>query len=601
MEFHTIPTMFLDKVERFGERVALREKKFGIWEEISWNRYKDHAACVSMGLLALGLERGEITLILSENCQEWFYCDLGTMCAGGIAAGIYPTSSYKQVKYYVNHSHARIIFVENDEQLDKTLQILDDTPNLEHIVVFDMKGLQRFNHDYVMSFKEFQDLGKKFALDHPELRFEKMIDAIRPEDTAAVVYTSGTTGDPKAVMLSHKNIIFSARYLAEQNELHFDHEVLSFLPLSHIGDRMLSFFVALMIGYTVNIVESPDTVLQNMVEVRPHFLGSVPRMWEKFFSRIVIRKDDATWFEKKVQRWGINVGRQVSDLTLKKKPIPFVLRLKHLAAERFVIRKTKELLGLERAKTAFCGAAPASPKLLEFFSGLGIKIKEGYGQTESSLIISIHNGDNIKYGTVGQPHKSIQVKIANDGEILVKGPNVFQGYYRDPEATKETIVDGWLHTGDCGEFDEDGYLKLTDRKKDIIIPTGGHNVAPQYIENKLKLSPYINDAVIIGDKRKYITALIMLDLDNVTKYAQDHGIPFTTYQSLALNPDINKLIGKEIDSVNEELDQVEKIKKFKCLDIQLTSDDEEITATMKLKRKSINERFKHLIDEMYAN
>ncbi len=598
MREDTIPTLLQSRVKSYGDRVALRKKEYGIWRDISWNEYGEKVKYIGLGLVSLGLQKGEGVSLIGENCPEWLFADLGIMSAGGITVGIYTTNSAEQCEYVLGHSESRFYIVENEEQLDKALKVRKNLPKLEKVIVMDMEGLKHFHDPMVISLDELIELGKKLEEKEPGL-FERRLNEPRPEDFAVLIYTSGTTGPPKGAILSHANIIWTTGALDEANPVHETDEIMSFLPLCHIAERMFSVFNAMRFGYTVNFIENTDTIAQNLREISPHVFFAVPRIWEKYYSTIALQMREATWFKRQVYYLSLIVGAKVAELRLDHKEIPLLWKTAYTLADWAIFRKVKERLGFDRVRVAISGAAPISPDILRFFHALGIPLREVYGQTEGNGPTSIHLGDNIKIGTVGQAIPGVEIKIAEDGEILVRGPNVFQGYYKNPEATRETLKDGWLHSGDVGELDEEGYLTITDRKKDLIITAGGKNIAPQNIENQLKFSPYINDAVAIGDRRKYLTALIVIDEDNVTKYAQDNKIPFTTYASLTQNPEIIKLIQKEVNNVNKTLAGVETVKKFKILPKKLYEEDGEVTPTMKVKRKYINETFKDLIKEMY--
>jgi long-chain acyl-CoA synthetase len=598
MRTDTVPTLFQRQASRYRDKVALRDKVYGIWRDISWRDYNQRVKEVSYGLLALGLKRGEKAAILSENCPEWLYADLGILHAGGVTVGIYTTSSAREVEYVVDHSDSRFFFVEDEEQLDKYLEVRKDLPKVEKVIVFDLEGLRHFRDPMVISFEELLNAGRTFAGTQPEL-FERRFRETQAEDLAILVYTSGTTGPPKGAMLSHRNILTAMTLLDQANPVLETDELLSYMPLCHVAERNMSVFNAIAHGYVVNFAENLETVPENLREIQPTVFFAPPRIWEKFYSTIILALQDATRLEQKAFRWGLKAGRKVAELRLSRKPIPWLLRLMYFLFDRAVFDNLRKMIGMDRGRFVFSGAAPVAPEVLWFFHSIGLPVREVYGQTEDAGPTSIHQGDDIKLGTVGKPFPGIEVKIAEDGEILVRGDNVFLGYYKDPKTTAETLIDGWLHTGDVGYFDEEGYLKISDRKKDIIITSGGKNITPQYIENQLKFSPYINDACVIGDRKKFLTALIMIDEENVVKYAQDQRVPFTTYKSLTQQPEVLKLIAREVDQVNKNLARVEQIKKFRLIDIKLTTDDEEITATMKLKRKYIAERFKDLIESMY--
>lgn len=594
----TVPKLFHAQVKRFKDRVAMRDRVLGVWTKISWNQYRENVRAAGMGLLALGVKKGQCVSILSENNPEWLFCDIATQCIGGISVGIYPTNSASEVSYIIHHSESRVFFVEDEEQLDKVLVTRKELPLLQKVIVYDMKGLRDFNDPLVMSFDDFMGFGRSEAKKDPG-KFDELWPQVKPEDIALMVYTSGTTGPPKGAMISHRNVIWTNQALGEANPIYETDEILSFLPLCHIAERNMTTFSSLTYGQVVNFAENLETVPADIREISPHVFFAVPRIWEKFYSGIVLKMQDSTWLEKKMFQWAIKTGEKVSAYKLSHRKVPVLWKIKYACADFTSFRNLKRSIGLERGRFVFSGGAPISPDVLKFFHAMGIPIREVYGQTEDTGPTTIHQGSDIKLGTVGKPIPGIEVKIADDGEILVKGPNVFQGYYKDPELTKEYIVDGWLHSGDVGRFDDEGNLMITDRKKDIIITAGGKNVTPSYIENKLKFSPYITDAIVIGDRKKYLTALIMIDDENVTQYAQDKRIPFTTYKSLCHNKEIIELIQEEVNAVNKTLAQVESIKKFQLIDIKLTSDDQELTATMKLKRKYVAERFKDLIESMY--
>ena len=598
MRTDTVPTLFQRQARRYGDKIALRDKVYGIWRDIPWREYNEHVREIAFGLMALGLKKGEKAAIISENCPEWLYADLGILHAGGVTVGIYTTSSAKEVQYVVDHSDSRFFFVEDEEQLDKYLEVRKDLPQVEKVIVFDMEGLRHFRDPMVMSFEDLLKGGKDFGEKQPDL-FEKRYQEPQAEDLAILVYTSGTTGPPKGAMLSHHNILTAMDLLDKANPVLETDELLSYMPLCHVAERNMSVFNALAHGYIVNFAENLETVPENLREIQPTVFFAPPRIWEKFYSTIILALQDGTRLEQRGFQWGLKVGRKVAELRLSHKPIPLPLRLMYFLFDRAVFDNLRKMIGMDRGRFVFSGAAPVAPEVLWFFHSIGLPVREVYGQTEDAGPTSIHQGDDIKLGTVGKPFPGIEVRIAEDGEILVRGDNVFMGYYKDPKTTAETVVDGWLHTGDVGYFDEEGYLKISDRKKDIIITSGGKNVTPQYIENQLKFSPYINDACVIGDRKKFLTALIMIDEENVVKYAQDQRIPFTTYKSLTQQPEIIKLVEREVDKVNKNLARVEQIKKSRLIDIKLTTDDEEITATMKLKRKYIAERFKELIESMY--
>ena len=597
-ECTTVPQLFWHRVALWSENTALRAKKYGIWQEISWREYGQKARYVALGLIALGLEKGDRVAIICENRSEWLFCDMGILSAGGVTVGIYTTDTTNQVEYLINNCSAKFFIAEDEEQLDKILEIRNNISSLEKFIIIDMEGLRDFSDSMAMSFDELLELGKQNK-EKESGRLKKRLEETKTDDLAILIYTSGTTGPPKGAMISHGNILNVMEMQNEVNPGKDTDELLSFLPLCHIAQRTASVFNQLLAGYKINFVEELDTVPDNMREVSPTVFFAVPRIWEKFYSALILTMKDSTRLEKLAFKWATGIGQKISQHRLNGAQPAFHLTALFQMADWTVLRNLKKIVGLDRARYCLSGAAPISPDLLKFYHGLGLDIREVYGQTENCGPTSIHYENDVKFGTVGKPLPRAQIKIAEDGEILLKGPHIFMGYYNNPEKTRETIVDGWLHTGDVGRIDEDGHLIITDRKKDIIITAGGKNITPSEIENELKFSPYINDAVVIGDRRKYLTALIMVDDENVMKYAQDNRVPFTTYASLTKTKEVIELIQMEVDRANKKFARVETIKKFRLIDIQLTTDDEEITPTGKLKRNFVSKKFKEEIESMY--
>jgi long-chain acyl-CoA synthetase len=598
MPFKTIPQVFKQTVQKHGDRVAMRKKEYGLWHDISWNEYYRLAQYVGSALVSMGLEKGDRVSIIGDNCPEWVIIDLGIQCAGSVSVGIYSTNAWPQVEYVIENSESKFFFVENEEQLDKWLNFRDKIRFLKKVVVWDLEGLRHFKDPMVMTYQELLEMGRQVVEKEPNL-FENRMAEVKPEDLSFLIYTSGTTGLPKGAMLTHGNVTWMGEVVKSVIPLEHTDEVLSYLPLCHIFERLFSVIFHITYGDTVNFIESLDTVTDNMKEISPTVGYAVPRIWEKYLSAVYIRMSDATWFKRLVFYIALKIGQKRTSLKTKLKSVPFYLEVLYRLAYLAVFRKLKERLGFDRMKIAITAAAPISSDVLHFFQSIGVNLIEAYGQTEGTGVTCVSRIGRLKFGTVGPPLTGVEVKIADDGEILVKSPGVFKGYYKSPEATAETLKDGWLHSGDVGELDEDGYLKITDRKKDIMVTAGGKNITPQYIENQLKFSSYINDAVIIGDNRKFITALIMIDEENVVKYAQDNKVQFSTYKDLTQSPEIIKLINKEVNRVNTGLSRVEQIKKFTILPKRLYEEDGEVTPTMKVKRKFINEAFGDLIETMY--
>ena len=578
----------------------MREKHLGIWQEVTWKQYGDNAKKTGLALNSLGLKKGEVVSIASEGNPEWLYTDMGTIGAGGVSSGVYTTDSAAQVKYLVNDSGSKFYFAENEEQLDKILEVRGDCPTLEKIIVYDMEGLHNFKDDQVISYDELIDIGKKVDIEQPNL-WNDLIQNVKSEDIAILVYTSGTTGPSKGAMINHTNLLYSVNTGLEIFEPMENEEQLSFLPLCHILERSVSVMFPLKSGAVVNFAESIDTVPENIREVSPTVFIAVPRIWEKFYSSITILMKDATFIGKYFYDISIKTGAKYKEYYIEGKQPPLILKLSYRLCNYFVLKNIKKLLGLNKCRYALSGAAPISPELINWYLSLGIDMREGWGMTETAGVGTAFYSREIKLGHVGRAVNQSEVRIADDGEILFKGPGVFCGYLNKPEQTKETLIDGWLHTGDVGEMDNYGNIKITDRKKDIIITAGGKNISPSEIENELKFSPFVSDAVVIGDKRKFLSCLIMIDEENVMKYAQDNDIPFSNFESLCKSEEVVNLIDGEVSKVNKKFASVEQVKKFSVIDIQLTAEDDELTPTMKLKRKFINQKYSNIIENMYQS
>ena len=594
----TLPALFAERVAERGDGLALRYKDYGIWHSVTWRQYAEEVGKVAAALLGFGLRPQETVAVLGENRPEWLYCHIGIQTARGVTCGIYPTSAPEQIKYLLNHSEARLLFIDNEEQLDKVLTIVGDT-QVERVVVWDAKGLWGFSDERVIFFDDFLKQGKTFAESHPGAVQERRNSA-EPQDTAMIIYTSGTTGPPKGAMLTHQNILWILGPALEAIPWSGEDEVVSYLPFAHIFENFTSVFNALRLGYVVNFVESPDTLAQNLREVSPTYFAGPPRIWEKMASTVELRMADSTRVKRALYRLAVFIGRRRARASQRGRVSP-VLGAVYALAYAAVLAPLKRRLGFDRLRVAVSAAAPAAPELFEFFHALGVPLIEVYGQTESTGVISANRPERARVGTVGEPISGIEVALADDGEILTRGPHVFKGYFKAPELTAQTIdTDGWLHTGDVGAG-EDGYQKIMDRKKDIIIPAGGKNITPAYIENKLKFSPYVQDAVVVGDRRKYLVALILIDEDNVTKYAQDHRVPFTTFQDLTQSPEVVRLIQGEVDKVNKTLSQVEGVKKVALLPRRFYEEEGDVTPTKKVKRRAVETRYADLIKSLYTN
>ena len=594
----TMPKLFLHRCRTLGERTAHREKALGIWRRHTWAQFLDAARAIGMGLAALGLRRGEVVSVLSEDNKEWLYADLGVQCMGGIANGIYPTDSADQVAFLLHDSDSRFLIVENDEQLDKFLEIRDRVPGVAKCVVLAREGLRDFADDGVLFLDELYALGHRAHAEDPG-RFEREVAASDPDDTAILIYTSGTTGPPKGAMISHANIIFSVRSGLSMLPVREADEQLCFLPLCHVLERLLSAFVPLAAKSVVNFAESPDTVFDNLREVSPAFFTAVPRLWEKIYSRIALLNEEATLLGRWAFGRAVACGLRRAEYRMAGRRAPRGLEARYRLWDWLVLANVRRMIGLDRARRVATGAAPISPDLVKWYWAIGLVMLEGYGQTESAGILSVNLPERNVTGSIGVPVPGVEMRIAADGEILARGPLVFQGYWNSPEKTAETIRDGWLHTGDVGRVDADGFFWITGRIKDIIITAGGKNITPATIENQLKFSPYIADAVVVGDRRKYLTALIMIDQENVERFAQERRVPFSDFASLCASDAVRARIRAEVDAVNGRFARVEQVKDFRLLDALLTAEDDELTPTMKLRRDFVQRKHKALIEQMY--
>ena len=597
----TLSAMFWNAVEQRGPDTWLREKVLGIWRSWSWTETGEAVREIAGGLMSLGFAPGDTSSILSNTVLEWVLADLAVLSCGGVSNGIYPTDAPSQVHYLCEDSGTRILFVEDDEQLDKALEVREQLPLLQKIIVFDMKGLRDLSDPSVMSLAALREAGRAYNAQHPnELR--ERVAACRPEDLAILVYTSGTTGKPKGAMHTHGGLAYTVRGYNTLLAREAQDECMCFLPLCHIAERMGGEYFSLYTGARLNFVENPDTVPENVREIAPTIFTAVPRVWEKFYSGVMISLKEGTRLQQLVYGWGIGVGQRIAERVMQGQPVPAMLKAQFMLARWLALDNVRKLIGIHRARFLVTGAAPISPELVKWYLALGVPMLEVWGMTETCGASTGMPIGRIKPGSIGPAAQFNEVRLdPQTGEILVRGPNVFAGYLNLPEKTAETIdADGWLHTGDVGTVDEEGFFRITDRMKDIIITAGGKNVTPSELENELKFSPYVTDAVVIGDKRPYLTVIIMIDQENVEKYAQDHDVPFSNYASLTRTPEVQALIQGVIDDLNKKFARVEQIKKFFLLDTQLTAEDEELTPTMKLKRKLVETKYAAQIEKMYA-
>jgi long-chain acyl-CoA synthetase len=610
----TIIEKFWSRVATHPDRVALKRKVDGAWRDITWRGYGDEVRRAAKGLMSLGLAAGDKMSLLSYNRPEWHFADLACMSIGATTAPIYITNSAEQVAYIVGHSDSKIAVVEDDDQLAKILKSRSELPKLEKVIVLQLSDSYP-GSDLVMGWDDLLRLGDQESTG----AFEAAREAVRAGDIATFVYTSGTTGPPKAVMLTHANIWWTCWHtvsrlpLGDPNALATDARTLSYLPLSHIAERMISHFLHIFYGTETWFAESMQTVPKDLAACEPTYFFGVPRVWEKFYARLedalserpATRKDRT---ELAMVKQAIAVGRQVVDAEQEAigrggkltdaKLSPWT-RVRHSALEALVLRKLRKRIGLGSCGLALSAAAPLNPKITFFFHSLGIKVTEGYGQSEDTGPTSWNPHDAMKIGTVGPALEGVEVKLASDGEILVRGGNVTVGYYKDEQATRELLDDeGFMHSGDIGTLDEAGYLTITDRKKDLIITAGGKNIAPQELENRIKLHPLISQVVVIGDGRPFLSALITLDPDKLPAWAEEHGIE-PAASAVAADPPTQKELEQAINEVNDTFAHVEGVRKFRLLERDFLEEENEITPTLKVKRKQINQRYADAIDEIY--
>jgi long-chain acyl-CoA synthetase len=600
LEGETIPAMFWNGVAQRGPQVWMRQKQLGLWRPWTWTQTGDAVREIAGGLMQLGFQRGDTASILSNTVIEWVLADLAVLSCGAVSNGIYPTDSAPQVHYLCEDSRTSILFVEDDEQLDKALEVRDRLPLLKKIVVFDMEGLHELQDPGVVGLDALRSLGRDYLAAHPDELMQR-VQACRPEDLAILVYTSGTTGKPKGAMHSQHGLVYTVRGYNTLIARRQDDECMCFLPLCHIAERLGGEYFSLYTGAKLNFVENPATVPENVREIAPTVFTAVPRVWEKFYSGVMIALNEATRLEQAAYAWAIGVGTKITDKVLAGEPVDAFLKFEFQLARWLALDNVRKMIGIHRSRFLVTGAAPISPELVKWYLALGVPMLEVWGMTESCGASTGVPATRIKPGSIGPAATYNEVKLdPATGEILVRGDNVFMGYLNQPEKTAETIdADGWLHTGDVGLVDDEGFFRITDRMKDIIITAGGKNITPSELENELKFSPYITDAVVIGDRRAYLSVIVMIDQENVEKYAQDHDVPFGNYASLTRAPEVQALIQGEIDRVNRKFARVEQIKRFFLLDTQLSAEDEELTPTMKLKRKLVQQKYADQIEAMY--
>ncbi|MEQ6901978.1 AMP-binding protein [Nocardioides sp. YIM 152588] len=605
MTTRTLVTRIRDRAHSRPTGVAMREKRLGIWQEITWSEYWESILDVGHALLALGVEPGDRVAVQSENRPEWLILDMACVAVRGATVGLYPTNPSAETEYMLGHSGACVHLAEDQEQVDKVLEV-DDLPDLRRIVYVEPRGLRDYDDPRLMSWERLLEIGREHRTEHPGA-VEALVEAAQPDEVITLVYTSGTTGPPKGAMLTHRNAEFALETVLENSPFADPPPspkdlTLSYLPLCHVAERVLTSWYNAGAGTQVNFAESIETVPQNLHEIQPTLFFAVPRIWEKLLATARIKLDSATplkrryahFWLKRADSLGTTLAANGGQHTLS-------TRLRYAVGWVLFYRALRDRLGLRRVRHASSGAAPIAPEVLKFFMGIGVPMHEVYGMTENTAIATANRPGRVRLGTVGEAHNGIELKLdEGTGEILTRHDAVFAGYWKDPEATARTVTpEGWLHTGDVGEWVEGTHLRITDRMKDIIITAGGKNVAPSEIENALKASPYIKEAVVIGDGRKYLTALIGIELDTVGDWAQQRRIGFTTYRDLTEKPEVIELVQGVVDEVNTRFNRVEQLKRFALLPKELDHEDGELTATQKVKRSAIDAMFHDLVESMY--
>ena len=593
----TLPQMLRAHAEATPDRVAVLQKDFGIWNPLTWRQYHERACDVGEGLVALGLgERGHVA-VLSENRVEWVLAQLGTGLVGGVTIGVYPTSPANEVGYVLEHSDSEIIVCEDQEQLDKVIEVREQLPKLRRVVVVETKALRGYSADFVISFAAMEEIGRTRRAAGPAVAGDGPT-ARSLDDIALMIYTSGSTGKPKGAMLSYRNLRAQAIAVADRIGLDAQSVHLSYLPLCHVAEQMVTVMAPIYLGSRICFGESLRTVQEDLREVAPSSFLGVPRIWEKLHSSIHIRMLEAGGYRRALYEWAYRACEPFAEKSRAERSLSE--RLLFAICYLLVFRALQNYIGLRRTHVAMTGAAPISPRIVRFFRTIGVPLVEVYGMTESSGIALGQTLGRLVPGSVGPSVKGVEARVGEHGELLLKGDTVFAGYYKNPAATQATLKDGWLHTGDVVEV-ENGEFRIVDRLKDIMITAGGKNLSPSEIENTVKGSPYIKECIVIGEARKYVAALIQIDFETVAKWAEEQGLSYTNFRSLAENPAVRELVDAEIRTANSQLAQVSHIRRFHLLTKELDHDDDEVTATMKVRRSSIQTKYAGEIASLYPS
>ena len=596
----TLPQHLLKNAQQFPRRPALREKEKGIWQELTWADYAAHVRAIALGLVRLGFQPGDKLALLSDNRPEVYAAMVAAQAAGGVPVPVYQDSIGREIQYVIDHADARFVYAEDQEQVDKVLELRANLPKVERVIYDDPKGLRHYTDPLLLSLEQLEAQGRKLDADRPGL-FEELVRATKPEDVALICYTSGTTGSPKGAMLSHANLIRAIEGLLQVEHYDRADEMLAYLPPAWIGDTFWSLAGALVVGCTVNCPERPETVLENIKEIGPHFIVAPPRIWENLVSTVQVKLADSSWVKRRIAQWSMPVGEEVARRRMDKRRLSLRLRLLNLLGEFFVFAPLRDHLGFRRTRYAYTGGAALGPEVFLFFRGIGINLKQVYGQTEAGGVSCVQHDGDIKLGTVGKAFPNTEVRLTEAGEVISRSPCVFIGYYKNPEATAATVRDGWLYSGDAAMFDQDGHLVVIDRAKDVTHLADGTRFAPQYIENKLKFSAYVKEAVAVGQDRPYVAAMINIDMENVGRWAERRSIAYTTYADLAQKPSVYDLIDQEVERVNRDLPESTRIRKYILLHKELDPDDEEVTRTRKVRRGFVGKKYADIIEALYSD
>jgi long-chain acyl-CoA synthetase len=596
----TLPKLLLANAQRYGQRhAAIREKEYGIWQAYSWAQYLEHVKAFALGLADLGFRRGDKLAIIGDNRPQLYWALVAAQALGGVPVPLYQDAIAAEMRYVLDHSDTTIVVAEDQEQVDKVLEMRERLPKVERVIYDEPKGMRHYVYPFLLSFSQVQERGRAFGQRHPGY-FERETHAGAAGDVAIINYTSGTTGHPKGVMLTHRNLIATAESYLQVDPLTDRDELFAYLPMAWIGDTFFSVALSFLTGATVSCPEDTATVRQDFREIGPTVTFAPPRIWENLLTQAQVKLGDAGWLQRRLCQWLIPLGMQAAACRLQGRPPPLSWRLLTWLGEWLVYAPLRDQLGLRRIRAATTGGAAIGPEVIQFFRGIGVNLKQLYGMTECAAPATVQRDDAVKLDGAGQPIPGVEIKISAEGEVLLRGPGLFVGYYKDPEATAKALQDGWLATGDAGFLDQDGQLVIIDRARDVSHLLDGSVFAPQYIENRLKFSPYIKEAVAVGQERPYVVAMLNIDLEVVGNWAEKRGLPYSGYADLAQKPEVYELIRREIARVNAGLNPPLRLRKFVLLHKELDPDDAEITRTRKLRRRFVYDKYRDIIEALYT-